>query len=75
MTLKNILVVPIGTDDWIVREEGGRELGHYPSQQDALHVGRKLARKRRAQLLIHDHSGEPPEEHQPKGFFARLLGR
>ena len=76
MTAKRIHVVPVRPDDWMVREESGRELGHYPSQQDALRVGRKLARSRSAQLLIHDASGENPRpESQAKGLFARLFGR
>lgn len=75
MAPKSIQAVPISTDDWTVREDGGRELGHYSSQQDALHVGRKLARKHGARLLVRDLSGETPAETAPKGLFARLLGR
>lgn len=76
MTARSIHIVPVSPDDWMVREEGGRELGHYPSQQDALRVGRKLARTRSARLLIHDVSGEKPQpEPQPRGWLARLFGR
>jgi uncharacterized protein DUF2188 len=76
MTAKSIHIVAISSDDWTVREDGGRELGHYPSQQDALRVGRKLARTRKTQLLINDVSAEtPPPEHQTKGLFARLFRR
>jgi Uncharacterized protein conserved in bacteria (DUF2188) len=76
MMARSIHIVPVSPEDWMVREEGGRELGHYPSQQDALRVGRKLARTRNAQLLIHDVSGESPRpEAEAKGLFARLFGR
>jgi hypothetical protein len=36
-----IHVVPGEHGDWIVREDGGRELGHYPSQDAAKAVGHK----------------------------------
>jgi hypothetical protein len=28
----SIHVEHVAADDWVVREKGGRELGHYPSQ-------------------------------------------
>lgn len=74
MSAKSIQVVPVRPDDWMVREESGRELGHYPSQQEALHVARKLASTRGARLLIRDPSGEARAERAPKGIFARLFG-
>jgi hypothetical protein len=74
MHQKSIQVIPVNPNDWMVREEGGREFGHYPNQQDALHVGRKLARKRGAQLRIHDNSAEPAPEDRPKSLFGKLFG-
>lgn len=76
MTAKTIHTFPVSPEDWMVREESGRELGHYPSQQEALRVGRKLARSRSAQLLIRDASGENPRpQSQAKRLLARLFGR
>ena len=75
MVAKSIHVVPLSPDDWMVREDGGRELGHYPSEQEALQVARKLARTRGAQLLVHDQSGATRAERASKGFFASLFGR
>jgi hypothetical protein len=64
-----------GPRDWIVRADGGRELGHYPSRQDAEAVGRKLARRDRGELLVHDASGRVTERRGPaRSWFASLLG-
>jgi Uncharacterized protein conserved in bacteria (DUF2188) len=60
-------------DDWIVRENGGRELGHYSSQQDAENVGRRLAARRKAVLLVNGRS-ELRSESDPRGWFARFFG-
>ncbi|HZT47362.1 MAG TPA: DUF2188 domain-containing protein [Hyphomicrobiaceae bacterium] len=73
---RGLHVAPGDHDDWIVREDGGRELGHYPTQQEAEAVGRKLAQKRKAQLLIHARSGEVERlSGRRHGWFARLIGR
>jgi hypothetical protein len=53
-----IHVVHGGPEDWIVRVGGGRELGHYPSRQEAEAVGLKLARRDKGELLVHDASGK-----------------
>jgi hypothetical protein len=71
-----IHVLPIQPDDWIVREESGRELGHYPSRQAAEAVGDKLARKRRVELLIHDRNGKVQSRSRPgKSWLGRLFGK
>jgi hypothetical protein len=75
MATKTLHVVPVSADDWMVREASGRELGHYPSQEEALRVARKLARSRGAQLLIQDQAGTTRTGRASKGFFARLFGR
>jgi hypothetical protein len=59
-------------DDWIVRETGGRELGHYSSQQDAENVGRRLATRRKAVLLVNGRS-EARSESVPRKWFAQWL--
>ena len=72
----NIHVVHGGPEDWIVRADGGREFGHYPSRQAAEAVGRKLARRDRGELLVHDASGRVTERSAPsRGWFGRLLGK
>jgi len=75
MAAKVIQVARINAADWVVREAGGRELGHYPSAQEALTVGRKLARSRRAQLLVEEGPGKTRTERPRKGLLARLFGR
>ena len=70
-----IHVVASGPQDWIVREDGGRELGHYPSRSAAVDVGRMLARKRKAELLVQDPSGKTERSRPRRGWLAKLLGR
>jgi hypothetical protein len=73
---RGLHVAPGAHDDWIVREDSGRELGHYPTRQEAEAVGRKLAQKRKAELLIHSLSGEVERLSGPaRGWRALLLGR
>jgi hypothetical protein len=71
---RGLHVAPGAHDDWIVSEDGGREFGHYPTQQEAEAVGRKLAHKRKAELHVH---GRSPQVERPSGqpgaWFARLL--
>jgi hypothetical protein len=75
MATKAIEVTRISAADWVVREVGGRELGHYSSEQEALRVGRMLARSRKAQLLVQESPGKTRTERPRKGLFARLFGR
>ena len=72
---KSIHVVANGERDWIVREDGGRELGHYPSSKEAEAVGLKLARKRRVELVVHASEGKVRRSRPRKGWLARLFGR
>ncbi len=63
-------------NDWIVREEDGRELGHYPTKFEAEAVGYKVARKRKVELLIHGPSGEVERRSRPsRGWLSKLFGR
>ena len=39
-------------DDWIVRSGFGRELGHYPTREEAELAAEKIARDREADLII-----------------------
>ena len=74
MAQLSIHVEHVSGDDWVVREKSGRELGHYPTQQDAENVGRLVARKRRAVLLINGRTDDPGA-HGSRGWFGRLFGR
>jgi len=70
-----ILVAPVSPGDWVVREDGGREFGHYPTRKDAEAVGHKLARKRGVELVVNDGSGKVQRSRPRKGWFAWLFGR
>jgi hypothetical protein len=70
----SIHVAPINPNDWLVRDDTGRELGHYPTQESAETVGRALARKRKAELVVRDLAGRAHRERFAKSWFIRLLG-
>jgi len=72
---KAIHVIAAAANDWIVREDGGREFGHYPTRREAEAVGRKLAQKRSAELVVQDVTGKRVRSRPRKGWLARLLGR
>jgi hypothetical protein len=40
-------------DDWIVQDNSGRELGHYPTREAAELFAQPLAQKRGGELVIH----------------------
>jgi len=42
-----IHVIQNDAEDWLVQEEGGRELGHYCSEREAEAIARAIARKRK----------------------------
>jgi hypothetical protein len=65
--------MPAGERDWVVREDGGRELGHYPTRQEAESVGHKLARKRGAELLVHGDGPKVQRSRPRKGWLSRLF--
>ena len=73
--IRTIEVRSLAHDDWVVREDGGRELGHYPSAKTAEAVGRKLARKRRVELLVYAQGGKLQARSRPgAGWLRRLFG-
>jgi hypothetical protein len=64
-----------GEQDWIVRADTGRELGHYPSREAAVAVGRKLARRDKGELLVYDAAGKLAHRSRPsKSWLGRLFG-
>ena len=69
-------VLQVGHDDWVVKQEGGRELGHYPDKSQAKAVGLKIARKHNVELLVHSRSGAIEHRSRPsRGWFSRLFNR
>ena len=71
-----IHVVSVEASDWVVKEEGGRELGRYPSKDAAQAVAYKVARKRKVELLIHDRGGKVKKRLRPsKSWVSKLFGR
>jgi len=75
MARTTIRVHPKALDDWIVHEDGGREFGHYGSKTEAERVGRMIAHKRRAELLVQDQNGNLRRAKPQGSLFARLFGR
>ncbi len=75
MARSNIHVIQAGDKDWGVKEEGGREYGHYANQHEAAKVREKLARHRKAELLLRDRNGKLHRSNFSCGWFAWLFGR
>jgi Uncharacterized protein conserved in bacteria (DUF2188) len=70
----DIHVIENGSRDWVVKEAGGRELGHYPNQAEAELVGSALARKRKSELVIRSKAGSEQRRRPQRGFWRRLFG-
>jgi hypothetical protein len=69
-------VMPGSHFDWIVKQENGREFGHYTDKAQAEEVGSKIARKRKVELLVHNRSGAIERRLRPtRSWLARLFGR
>jgi hypothetical protein len=74
MEVPAIYIVPDDSfDDWVVQEEGGRKLGHYPTREAAEMVARVLAQKRGGELVIHLPDGRTSRLSFAKGWLARFL--
>jgi uncharacterized protein DUF2188 len=68
-------VQPRAQNDWVVTQDGGRELGHCPTKVEAEAVGYKIARKRKVELLVHNGSGTVERRSRPrKSWLSRLFG-
>jgi hypothetical protein len=67
-----IHVVPDDSfDDWVVRDDSGREFGHYPPRETAELVAQVVARKSGAEIIIHLPDGRTNRKNFTKG--ARWL--
>jgi Uncharacterized protein conserved in bacteria (DUF2188) len=74
MTVTAIHVMPDDNfDDWIVQDDRGRNLGHYPTKEAAECVAHPLAQKRRGELVIHLPGGRTSRQSFARGWFARLF--
>jgi hypothetical protein len=62
-------------DDWVVREDDGREFGHYPTIESAEMVGRTIARARGGTLVVHLPDGRSRRESFAGGWLSRLPAR
>jgi Uncharacterized protein conserved in bacteria (DUF2188) len=75
MKLADIHVVALSRSDWVVKEDSGREFGHYATKSEAQAVGIKLASKRRTGLIVHDEDGKRVRSQANRSWIARLFGR
>jgi hypothetical protein len=71
----DIHVIENDSRDWLVRENGGRELGHYTSRTEAETVGAALAKKRKSELVIRPKSGTEHRRKPRQGLWSRLFGK
>jgi uncharacterized protein DUF2188 len=71
-----IHVVPDDSfDDWVVRDDSGRELGHYATRETAERVAQAVARKHRADVIVHFPDGRTNRVDSTRGWAARLPHR
>jgi hypothetical protein len=54
-------------DDWIVRDDSGYELGHYPTREAAELVAQALARKLGGDIVVHLPDGRTNRTSVAKG--------
>jgi hypothetical protein len=74
MTVTAIHVRPDDSfDDWIVQDESGRDLGHYPTRESAELVAQRLAQKRSEDLVIHLPDGRTDRRSFTRRWSARLF--
>ena len=62
-------------DDWIVRDDNGRELGHYPTREAAELFAEPMVRRCRSDLIIHLPDGRLQRKSFAGGWLDRPLGR
>jgi len=75
MAVAAIHVVPDENfDDWVVRDDNGNELGHYPTREDAELAAQPIARELETRLVVHLPDGKRSSTNFAKGWLARLFG-
>ena len=76
MSAAAIHVVPDDSfDDWVVRDDKGRELGHYPTREEAEPAAAAIARKCGGELVVHLPDGRTSRQKFANGWASRLLWR
>jgi hypothetical protein len=76
MAIAAIHVAPDDSfDDWVIQEDSGRELGHFPTRESAELVAQALAQKRGGELVIHLPDGRTNRRSFRKGWIARFFRR
>jgi hypothetical protein len=71
-----IHVVPDDSfDDWVVRTEVGKELGHYATREAAELAAQAMAQDRGVELVVHLPDGKTIRRILAKGWAARLFSR
>lgn len=61
-------------DDWVVRDDKGRELGHYPTREGAELAAQPIAREFEAMLVVHLPDGRTSCTNFARGWLAKLFG-
>jgi hypothetical protein len=75
MARATVHVVPNANfEGWIVCDESGRELGHFPTREGAELTAQTVARERRSDVVIHFPDGRTDRKTVAKVWIARLLG-
>lgn len=75
MTAMALHIVPDDSfDDWVLRDDSGYELGHYPTREEAEQVGQRVARAREIDLVVHLPDGGTNRISYRRSWFRRLFG-
>ncbi|MCA6100714.1 DUF2188 domain-containing protein [Bradyrhizobium australafricanum] len=61
-------------DDWVVRDDKGCELGHYPTRENAEFAAQAVARELGTRLVVHLPDGRTSCTNFARGWLARLFG-
>ncbi|WP_430647142.1 DUF2188 domain-containing protein [Bradyrhizobium rifense] len=61
-------------DDWVVRDDKGCELGHYPTRENAEFAAQATARELGTRLVVHLPDGRTSSTTFERGWLARLFG-
>lgn len=71
---KSVCVVPDQNfDDWVVRDDSGRELGHYATRDEAELLAKAIARERQGDVVIVLPDGREQRVSFAKNRLQRLL--
>ena len=62
-------------DDWVIRTDGGNELGHYATREAAELAAQAIAQDQGVDLVVHLPDGKTIRRHFASGWVARLFSR